>query len=96
ANGSKSYPKEMLEVFSEGRVLRMENFRMTRGYGFKGFKRFRTLRQDKGHNAEVAAFVERITAGGEALIPFEELENVTRAGFAAVESALMKKTIILP
>ena len=95
ANGSKSYPKEMLEVFSEGRVLRMENFRITLGYGFKGFKRFRTLRQDKGHNAEVAAFVERIAAGGEALIPFEQLENVTRAGFAAVESARERQTVIL-
>ncbi|MCD4754727.1 MAG: Gfo/Idh/MocA family oxidoreductase, partial [Deltaproteobacteria bacterium] len=95
ANGSKSYPKEMLEVFSEGRVLRMENFRITLGYGFKGFKRFRTLRQDKGHNAEVAAFVERIAGGGEALIPFEQLANTTAASFAAVRSAREGRTIIL-
>lgn len=95
ANGSKSYPKEMLEVFSEGRVLRMENFRITLGYGFKGFKRFRTLRQDKGHNAEVAAFVERIAGGGEALIPFEQLANTTAASFAAVGSAREGRTIIL-
>ena len=95
ANGSKSYPKEMLEVFSEGRVLRMENFRITLGYGFKGFKRFRTLRQDKGHNAEVAAFVERIAGGGEALIPFEQLANTTAASFAAVGSARERQTVIL-
>jgi predicted dehydrogenase len=37
SNGSKSYPRETLEVFSDGRVLRMENFRVTRGYGVKGF-----------------------------------------------------------
>ena len=27
ANGSKAYPKEQVEVFSEGRVLRLDNFR---------------------------------------------------------------------
>ncbi len=56
ANGSKSYPKETLEVFGDGRVIRMENFRITTGYGFKGFGTFRTWRQDKGHRAEIAAF----------------------------------------
>jgi len=32
-NGSKSYPKEMLEVFSDGRVLRLNNFRSWKGLG---------------------------------------------------------------
>jgi len=95
ANGAKSYPKEILEVFSDGRVLKMENFRKTLGYGFKGFSRFKTPRQDKGHRAEIAAFIERVTAGGPPLIPFAEMENSTRASFAAVQSARSKRTIIL-
>ncbi len=95
ANGSKSYPKETLEVFSDGRVLKMENFRVTRGYGFKGFGRFRTVCQNKGHRAEVAAFIERVAHGGEPLIPFDQLANVSDASLAAVESAQTKKTIIL-
>lgn len=87
SNGAKNYPKETLEVFSDGRVLRLENFRVTRGYGFRGFKKFKTLRQDKGHRAEIAAFVERVRAGGEPLIALEELVNVTEASFQAGESA---------
>ena len=87
ANGAKSYPKETLEVFGDGRVIRMENFRMTRGYGFKGFRTFRTWRQDKGHRAEIAAFVEAVAVGGPTLIPFDEIVNATRASFAAMESA---------
>jgi predicted dehydrogenase len=87
ANGSKSYPKEVLEVFSQGRIARLENFRVTTGYGFKGFGRFKTWRQDKGHQREIAAFVERVATGGQPLIPFAELENATRASFAAMESA---------
>jgi predicted dehydrogenase/threonine dehydrogenase-like Zn-dependent dehydrogenase len=87
ANGSKRYPKERVEVFSEGRVLVLDNFKMLRGYGWKGFERMRLARQDKGHAAEIAAFVERVVAGGEPLIPWPVLEEVTLATFAAVERA---------
>lgn len=95
SNGSKSYQKEALEVFSDGRVLRLENFRLTRGYGFGGLKKFKTSRQDKGHNAEVAAFIESVVKGGAPLIPADQLFNVTRASFAAVESARTMKTVVL-
>jgi len=95
SNGSSTYPKESLDVFSDGRVARIENFRVTHGYGFSGFKKFKTARQDKGHNAEVAAFIASIEGGGAAPIPFAELTNVTRASFAAVESARTGKTVSL-
>jgi predicted dehydrogenase len=95
ANGSKSYPKETLEVFSDGRVLRVENFRVTRGYGVPGFRKFKTLRQDKGHNAEITAFIDRVRDGGAPLIPFEQLANSTLASFAAVQSARERETVRL-
>ena len=87
ANGSKRYPKERVEVFSEGRVLVLDNFKTLRGYGWKGFKRKRLWRQDKGHMTEVAAFIERVINGGAPLIPWPVLEEVTLATFAAVERA---------
>jgi predicted dehydrogenase len=86
ANGCKRYPKETLEVFSDGRVLRLENFRVTRTCGFKKDRTFRTTRQDKGHMAEVQAFVGRVAAGGDPLIPLEQLLNVTHASIAAMEA----------
>jgi len=95
ANGSKRYPKEALEVFSDRRVIRMENFRITRGYGFKRFRKFRTWRQDKGHRAEIAAFVKAVASDGIPVIPFDQLVNVTWASFAAVESAKSGRTIRL-
>ena len=95
ANGSKSYPKELLEVFSQGRVLRLDNFRRLTGYGFKGFSRFKTARQDKGHAAEFAALVLRVAAGGEPLIPLDQLVNVTLASFAAMTSAAEARTVVL-
>jgi predicted dehydrogenase/threonine dehydrogenase-like Zn-dependent dehydrogenase len=95
ANGSKSYPKETLEIFNDGRVLKMENFRVTEGYRFAGFRKFKTMRQNKGHKNEIAAFIELIRTGGEPLIPFEQLAHVTHCSFVVMESARKKQTKII-
>lgn len=95
ANGTKKYPKEMLEVFSDGRVVRLDNFRRTTGFGFKGFGCFKTLRQNKGHGNEFTAFIKRISEGGPSLIPLDQLTNITRASFAARTSAVSGKMIHL-
>jgi len=95
ANGCKAYPKETLEVFTQGRVLRLENFRQTVGFGFRNFKTLRTWRQDKGHQAEFAAFVTRVAEGGAPLIPLSELVNVTLASFAAMTAAGEGRTVTL-
>jgi len=94
-NGSKAYPKEQLEVFSEGRVFRIDNFRRTTGHGVTGFRRFATRSQDKGHVAQFAAFVDRLREGGEPLIPLDQLVNVTLASFAAMTAARESRTIVL-
>ncbi|MCX8109367.1 MAG: Gfo/Idh/MocA family oxidoreductase, partial [Verrucomicrobiae bacterium] len=93
ANGPRSYPKETLEVFSEGRVVRLENFRRTIGFGFKRFRKFWTWRQDKGHTACFEAFLRRVAEGGPALVPISELVNVTLASFAAVVSARERRVV---
>ncbi|MFO7889762.1 MAG: bi-domain-containing oxidoreductase, partial [bacterium] len=95
ANGSKAYFKEVLQVFSQGRIFKLDNFRQTTGYGCKGFRKFKTKRQDKGHAAECAAFVNRIQEGGESLISLAELVNVTLASFAAVTSAREERMVII-
>lgn len=85
ANGSKSYSKERLEVFSQERVLIMDNWRKLKGYGFKGFKSMSSS-QDKGHANQFKLLVERIQQGGDPLIPFDEIVNSTKASFAAIQS----------
>jgi predicted dehydrogenase len=85
SNGSKSYAKERLEVFSQEKIMVMDNFRKTKGYGIKGFSGLKT-KQDKGHNAQFAKLTEFLKTGGSPLIPFDEIVNVTKASFAAIES----------
>ena len=87
ANGSKSYPKEKLELFCDGKILGLDNFRALRGYGWRNFRKMKLFTQDKGHRAQFRRFLERIKTGGGPLIPFGEIANVTLASFAAVESA---------
>jgi predicted dehydrogenase len=60
ANGSKSFPKERLEVFTVGRVLALDNFRKLAGYGWPGFSKMNLWSQDKGQVACVKAFLESI------------------------------------
>ena len=93
-NGPRSYPKERIEIFSEGRVLTIDNWRALRAHEWPGVSRMR-MRQDKGHGNEVAAFLRGVATGGEPLIPFEEIAMVTAASFAAVQSATEGMTIRL-
>ncbi len=93
SNGAKQYPKERLEVFNQGRVLVLDNFRSLRGYGCGGFRRFKTARQDKGHREEFRRFIEAVSQGGISPTPFDQVVNITRAAFAAVRSAREQETI---
>ncbi|MHC4075035.1 MAG: bi-domain-containing oxidoreductase [Planctomycetota bacterium] len=87
ANGHKSYPKETFELFCDKKILQLDNFIKLKGFGWSNFKKKNLFSQDKGHKNQFRYFVERVKNGGEPLIPFEEIENVTLASFAAVQSA---------
>jgi len=92
ANGPSSYPKERVEIFSGGRVLAIENWRALRAFEWPGAPRMR-MRQDKGHRAQIAQFIDRIAAGGPPLIPFDELYLGAAASIAAVRSA-RERTVV--
>lgn len=85
ANGHKSYSKERVEVYSQGKTLVMDNFRKTEGFGFKGFSKLKTG-QDKGHKNQFNKLINTLKAGGEPLMPFDDIVNVTLASFAAIKS----------
>lgn len=85
ANGHPGVPKERVEVYNRGRVLQLDNFRRLRGYGFGRLSQRRLLRQDKGHTAELEAFLTAVTRGGPSPIPFDEMVEVTEASLVAAE-----------
>ncbi len=85
SNGDPSYPKEYLEVFSGGRVAVLDDFR-TLICIRDGRKRRIRERQDKGHRAELRAFIEAVRKGSEAPIPLRDAAAVTLATFSIHES----------
>src|SRR6185312_14434842 len=74
SNGSKAYSKERVEAYSQDRTLVMDNYRVTTGYGFKGFSNLKT-KMDKGHNKQFELLTQSISNGGASLISFDELIN---------------------
>lgn len=84
SNGSKAYSKERVEIYSQNRTIIIDNFRRSEYYGFKSSGMKKT--QDKGHQEQFRLFVQRLQDGGEAIIPFAEIVNTSRAAIAAVES----------
>ncbi|THB71521.1 MAG: gfo/Idh/MocA family oxidoreductase, partial [Gammaproteobacteria bacterium] len=86
ANGSKAFPKERLEVFSDGRILQLDNFRRLDGFGWAGFKKLKQMKQDKGQSQCAQAFVDAVAKGGTAPISFDEVIEVANTCFDVIDS----------
>jgi predicted dehydrogenase len=95
ANGSKKWPKERVEIYSNGRVLCIDNFRKLTGAGIKLPGNGIMPKQDKGHEAECREWVDAMTKGLAAPIPFEHTINSFLAVFAAKESVQENTAIAL-
>jgi predicted dehydrogenase len=83
SNGSSAFPKERVEIFNGGRTLQLENFISLTPYGWKSVKARKLWKQDKGHNACVAAFLAAVRAGQSSPIPLDEIFEVHEATFEA-------------
>ena len=92
ANGSKSYSKERVEIYTQEKTLVLDNWRELKGYGCKGFTKMKKSMY-KGHTTQFSLLNERILRGGEALIPFCSIINTTKASFACIESLKLNKWI---
>jgi predicted dehydrogenase len=94
SNGNKAYPKERIEIHSQGKTIVVDNFRKIEAFGYKGFAKSSGT-QDKGHKAQFKLLVNTIKEGSKAPISFEEIVNTTRASFAAIESLKTGKVVKL-
>jgi hypothetical protein len=82
ANGAANFPKERIEVFAEGKVLQLDNFRKLKGFGWKNFKKMNLWSQDKGQTACALAFIEALKSGVPC-IPIDEIFEVAHATIEA-------------
>ena len=83
AVGDPSAGKERIEVLGDGAVAVLDDFRRLELRRGGKVRTERTLGQDKGHKAEVAAFLEAVRSGRAPVSP-AALAATSRATFAAL------------
>ncbi|WP_288260258.1 bi-domain-containing oxidoreductase [uncultured Prochlorococcus sp.] len=76
SNGHKSFPKERLEVFSGGKIFRIDNFRELSIWASKGSKKKKLITQDKGQKECINAFINAIKKNESSPIPINEIFEV--------------------
>ena len=86
AAGDDQMPKERLEVFGEGAMAVLEDFRSLELARGGRRRRQRTANQDKGFEEEIRRFLDAVRRGGPMPIPFEEAAASTWATLAAMDS----------
>ncbi len=89
SRGDPRLPKEQIEIYGASKVATCEDFRTMRFYAAGTQRTLRLWRQDKGHEAEIRAFLNCLRKGGSPLIEFDSLRTTTLATFA-IEEALRK------
>jgi predicted dehydrogenase/threonine dehydrogenase-like Zn-dependent dehydrogenase len=92
AQASRELSKERFEVSQGGRTAQCDNFRVTTITGQKNFK---TLNQDKGQTTAVAEVIAAVREGKASPFTLDELEAVSRATFAMLESIRTSTEILL-
>jgi predicted dehydrogenase/threonine dehydrogenase-like Zn-dependent dehydrogenase len=86
-NGDRAFSKERLEVFADGALAVLDDFRRLNLVRHGRQQTFHSrLRQDKGHKSEWRAFADCITLGCPAPIAFEEIVASTLATIRIAES----------
>jgi polar amino acid transport system substrate-binding protein len=80
ANGDRTIPKEFFEVFCQGAIARLHDFRALELVRGGRIQKFKSL-QDKGYQRELLLTIEAIRSGKPSPIPFDELVEVTETTF---------------
>jgi predicted dehydrogenase/threonine dehydrogenase-like Zn-dependent dehydrogenase len=87
SNGHPGYPKERVEVFFDGSIVRLDNFRRVAAWGVSIPTPNLIAGQDKGHRELVRRFVEAVRQGKPSPIPTGELVEVAKWSIAIAEAA---------
>lgn len=81
AAGSKDYPKETMEVFFDGKIITLDDYRSMKGDGIK-LASLETKGSEKGQFEEIKAFGRAIKNGGEPPIPLWQQMQAMQIAFA--------------
>jgi predicted dehydrogenase/threonine dehydrogenase-like Zn-dependent dehydrogenase len=94
SNGDKSFGRERIEVSGDNAIAVLEDWRslVTSKEGRRD-KTNHAVKQDKGFDSEVAAFVGCVRDGCDPPIAYADIENGIRTAFAILESLRTGETV---
>lgn len=95
ANGSKELSKEYIEVYKSGITAIITDFKELKIYGKGKTYKKKLINQDKGQAFMVESFIKSIKESGIPTIEFNEIDRVTQASFAVLESIQSKNVVQL-
>ena len=84
ANGNKKFKKERIELFSNGQIYQIDNFKKLNIWGKNKNLEEKLFLQDKGQRNCTKSFVDSIRNKSESPIPIEEIFEVHRKLFEAL------------
>lgn len=92
SNGNKNVPKEKIEVFCDGTIYEINDFKKLTVHGNKTAV-FKLRGQDKGHTDELKAFITSVKEGSDMPISFDDIYLSTMVTIKVIESIKTNRTI---
>jgi predicted dehydrogenase/threonine dehydrogenase-like Zn-dependent dehydrogenase len=93
SNGNKNVPKERIEVFSNGIVYNIDDFKSMETISDKGVKKTKLKTQDKGHSASFDKTIQSLNTGTAFPIAFDEIYHSSLLTLESIRSIAEKRTI---
>jgi len=93
SNGNKNVPKERIEVFCNGTVCLIDDFKTLQIINEKGTRTIRQRGQDKGHSRQFELVTEALNKGVQFPVSFEEIYHSSLVTLEAVRSIRENRAI---
>jgi len=75
-NGAPNYPKETLQIFWDGKVLSLDNFKTLKGHKTPGFNNMNLWQQDKGNGKSIEVFLAAAGSGNLSPTSWDEVYEI--------------------
>ena len=85
SNGHRAMPKEHLEVFCQGSIIQLNNYKSLKSFGLPELSQVNLWRQNKGQELCVKAFCQSVMLNEPCPIAFDEILEVSRLSIEIAE-----------
>jgi polar amino acid transport system substrate-binding protein len=93
--GNFRLPKEYIEIYGDGNIMRLDNFKEAKFFGPQRTENLSLSKQNKGYEEELAALIQAMRSGQPSPISLDELYVSHTTTFKAAEALRTGESIRL-